>query len=118
MSLSKEDITKVDDLGAEEINVPEWGDTVFLRSMTGKERGEFESENSKHLKNGGLPDTLKSKLLAQTMVDEKGNRIFDNLDEGIKILGGKSGAVINRLFEKTWSISGFDPLEMAEFEKN
>ena len=86
--------------------------------MTGLERAEFEIENSKHLKNGGLQNNFRDKFLAQTLRDAQGRRMFEDLEEGIKILGKKSGAVTNRIFDKSWKLSGFEDGEKKEFEKN
>src|SRR5262249_54462608 len=42
MRLSKDDILKAADNEPEEVDVPEWGGTVLVRGMTGRERDAFE----------------------------------------------------------------------------
>ena len=43
MRLSRDDILKAEDLTTEEVDVPEWGGTVLVRGLTGRERDEFEA---------------------------------------------------------------------------
>lgn len=118
MSLSKELIIQAEDIVLEEVDVPEWGGSVFLVPMTGTERAEVEIENSKHIDNGGLHKDFRDKFLARTLRDAQGRRMFDTIEEGAEILGKKSGAVTNRIFDKSWKLSGFRNEEIKEFEKN
>ena len=43
MRLSREDILKAEDLPTEEVPVPEWGGSVLVRGLTGRERDLFET---------------------------------------------------------------------------
>jgi len=118
MSLTQEQLASVSDLDVEEVQVPEWKGSIYLRPMTGRERDQFEVEHSKALRNGGIKENFRSRFLAQVFCDEHSKPIFESVDKGVDILGQRSSKVITRLFDRAWKISGFDEKEVDEFEKN
>lgn len=96
--LSKDLILSADDLKKEEIDVPEWGGKVCIRTMRGEERDSFEQ--SIFDGQGTVKDKLdnvRARLLVLVLVDEAGNRLFT--DQDIPALGKKSAGVLDRLFE-------------------
>ena len=40
--LTREQILKADDMTTERVPVPEWGGEVLVKSLTGRQRDEFE----------------------------------------------------------------------------
>jgi len=70
--LSKHDIMTVDDLKVEEVSVPEWGGSVLVRTLTARERDEFESSTVD--KKSGKPnlENFRAKLVGLCLVDENG----------------------------------------------
>jgi hypothetical protein len=102
-----EKILAVDDLTKQKVDVPEWasalGDVeLFVRELTGAERGEFEDEwagDKADVKN------LRAKLVARTLVTEDGERVFS--DRQLAQLGKKSGGVLARLSNVAMELSGF-----------
>ena len=42
MALTADQILAADDMGLKEVNVPEWGGSVYIRVMTVGERDEYE----------------------------------------------------------------------------
>ena len=116
MALTKEAIANLEDLTIEEIHVPEWKDSVFLKGLTGTQRGIFEVDNAKS--GGKLKIDFREAFLAKTMCDKEGNLLFDSVKEGIKILGPRAGAPISRLFDRAWTLSGLDEDDRDELEKN
>ena len=118
MFLTKEAILSKDDLVKELVSVPEWGGDVYVRCLTGTERDDFES--SLVSKKGKSQDTnfknLRAKLVALTVVDESGVRIFDDTD--IPALGKKNAAALDRLFDKAQELSGFKKEDIEDLTKN
>ena len=81
--LNREQILAAVDLPRESVVVPEWGGTVCLRGLTGQERDEFEAERIKRLPDGKFDsDTrnVRAALVARTLVDAAGNRVFADTD--------------------------------------
>ena len=94
MSLTKEQILAADDSGLLKIAVPEWGGDVYIRVMTVGERDAYENEWQRK-KDTGVDD-FRTKFLVRCLVDEKGNRLFDNGD--VAKLAAKSAKVMNRVW--------------------
>lgn len=59
-----------------EVQVPELGDSVFIRSMTGEERAEFEQRAATAKENA----KFYSALLIATVCDQDKNPIFSEAD--------------------------------------
>lgn len=116
--LSKKDIIAVSDIKKEEVEVPEWGGSVMVYGLTGKQRGELEASVMEmngqtqvmHLQN------LKVMMCSLTLRDENGKRMFDT-DE-IGELGAKSAQALERIFEVAQRLSGMAPAEMENIAKN
>jgi hypothetical protein len=107
MTLSKDQILEASDLKAVEVQVPEWGGSVLVRTMTGADRDAFEASMVTVNPDGSrTPDmrNLRSKLVALTLVDEASNRLFDVSD--IPRLAMKSSAALERVFEVAQRING------------
>lgn len=108
-----------EDIDFEDHDVPEWGVKVRVRGMSGTDRDSFEAKMVAVRKGGTGQEVelrlndFRSKVLVKCLVDpENGRRIFD--DKEAAQLGGKSGAVIDRLFDIAKRLSGMD--EDAEEE--
>lgn len=100
MALSKSAILLAGDVKLDKVNVPEWGGDVFIKTITGLDRDRFEDGYSEQkMKN------FRSRFLVLTLCDEKGERLFT--DAEVEELGRKSSLVLNRLFEKAWSLNAF-----------
>ncbi len=116
--LSKEAILAVDDVHFEDVSVPEWGGMVRVKSLTGSERDGLEAsmiEGKGKNANVNLAN-LRAKLVARSIVDESGNRIFEDAD--IASLGRKSAAALNRVYEVAQRLSGITQEDVDELTKN
>lgn len=119
MILSKEQILEASDLKAQPVEVPEWGGTVLVRSMTGADRDAFEASMvTVHPDGSRTPEmrNLRAKLVALTLVDEAGNRLFDVAD--IPRLAAKSAAALERVFEAAQRINGLGAKAEDDAVKN
>jgi hypothetical protein len=119
--LSRDDILKAEDSATEEVDVPEWGGTVLVRGMTGRERDEFELSFRQRGRRGEVQSgmanlsNVRAKLVARCCVDDDGNRLFTDAD--VAALGEKSGDALDRLNDVAARLSGMtagDMEEMAE----
>ncbi len=104
-ALTRDEILSKDDIVVEKLEVPEWGGHVFVRTLTGVERDEFEQLASSR-KKGDYTDLsgLKAKIVALSVVDKDGKRLFAGHDDYIK-LNKKSGAGIDRIFKVAQRLS-------------
>ena len=107
MSL-RQTIHEAKDYEKEEVKVPEWGVTVYIRSMTARHADDMQirylrmrSDDSFHegkIKEPEVLRDLKVIMVSYCLADEYGALLFDD-DEGREILRGKSSAVIDHLYE-------------------
>jgi len=116
--LTRDEILQAQDLPTEQVHVPEWGGDVLVRALTGAERDRFEqSIVEQRGKNTRMNlQNIRAKLVALTVVDEQGNRIFK--DEDVKWLGNKSAAALDRIFEVAQRLSGLRDEDVEELAKN
>lgn len=115
--LNKEQIQKAADLPTEEVSVPEWGGEVLIRGLVGTDKDKFLQETIRQ--DAGKTVEFKditARLVARCLVDEKGERLYS--DEQIPELGGKSAAVLARLFEVAQRLSGLNEASVKAAEKN
>ena len=116
MTLSKDQILAADDLHREELDIPEWKGSVFVRVMTGKERDQFESEVLAADNDKSKLVNIRSKLCALTVCDEQGQRLFT--DQELESLGGKSAAALERIFILSQKLNLISDKDVEELEKN
>jgi len=116
MLLTKEQILKANDLPTETVPVPEWGGSVNVRTMTGREKDVLTSRYIS-AKEGDRPSVPFGVNLAATCIcDEKGNRLFT--DAEIEVLGGKSAAALDRVNEVAGRLNRLTKEERERLEKN
>lgn len=117
--LSKNDILAASDFATEEVFVPQWGGSVFVRTLSGRERDEFESSTVK-MKNGKQePDMVnfRARFVALCVVDEQGQRLFKTRAE-IDMLGSKSVAALQLLFNKAQELNSMSEDDVEELTSN
>lgn len=116
--LTREQILGVEDLGHEDVNVPEWGGVVRVGMLTGAERDAFEQaivvrQGKKTHMN---LDNIRARLVALCVVDGDGQRVFSETD--VKALGRKSAVALNRVFEVAQRLNGLTDEDMEELAGN
>lgn len=117
--LSRDAILNAKDRATKDVDVPEWGGSVRVRTMSGTERDNWEGTIAAMTdKSGKLTkfDNLRAKLVALTVVDGEGNRLFK--DDDIKALGKKSAAALDRVFAAAQSLNGMSNADIEELTKN
>ncbi|HEY9375169.1 hypothetical protein [Streptomyces sp.] len=123
MALSRDAILGVNDLQVEKVFVPEWGDEVIIRGLTGEELDAYQGSR-RQIRNAGtaqaevvfIQDNARAGLLVKCIVDENGDRIFTDQDTGL--LGMKNGRVLDRLYDVATRLSGMSDEEAEELEGN
>jgi hypothetical protein len=110
MLLSKDQILKQTDLGHEDFQVPEWGGTVRIKTLSGLEKEDLESKLREKLHN------IRANWLAATLIDESGKNLFSESD--IESLGKTSCAVMDKVFERALERNGVKKDKLEEIEKN
>jgi len=121
--LGKQQINDAVDRKWEDVPVPEWNGEVRLMELSASDRGYIEAGSV--VANGQTPqlkvESLKvyrEKLVGMSMVDENFERIYSNKEIAAGVLGGKSGAVIERLAGKVQELSGMGKYAVKEAEGN
>lgn len=114
MSLDKAAILDACDLPTEEVEVPEWNGSVFVRSMRAVERDSLEvrvlADGERNMAN------IRATFCARCIVDEEGERLFS--DKDIPLLGNKSAAALDRIFAVVQRLNGLTADDVEELAKN
>lgn len=116
--LTKEQILKVKDIETRTVSVPEWGGDVLVRGMTGIERDAFEAKilDQSGKKTKVNLQNARARLVAITVVDENGNRLFT--ENEIVLLGTKSATALSRVYDVAASLSGISDDDIEELLGN
>jgi len=117
--LSRELILEASDLTQAQVDVPEWGGFVMVRTMTGVDRNAFEQSVVKVQLDGTREQDLTNvrvNLIALTAVDEAGNLLFSKDD--VARLGTKSSKALNRVFEASSELNALGDTAIEEATKN
>lgn len=116
--LTKNAILSQSDREIELVEVPEWGGVVFVRSLSGEERDQFEASIIE--RNGRDVRTnlrnLRARLVVLAACDESGNPIFSPGDADA--LGAKSAAALDRIFSVAQRLSGLRENDVQELAEN
>lgn len=111
--LTREQILGVDDNQVEVVEVPEWGGSVGVRTMTGADKDDWEAE--RQTESGFSLDNIRASFVARTACDENGYKLFST-DDVIE-LGKKSAKALDRVFQVAKRINQITDDELEEIEK-
>lgn len=112
--LGRDAILNADDRKTKLVPVPEWGGEVLIRSLSGKERDDFEAslQVTRGNKTKQNIENFRARLLALCIVNEKMERLFVPAD--IPALGNKSVAALQRVFNACNELSGLSEEDVEE----
>ena len=113
--LTRDAILSVVDLPRESVEVPEWGGTVCVRTLTAAERDRFEISTIERRK-AGRPTRFRAYLAALAVCDESGVRLFEDADADA--LEAKSSAALDRVAAVAMRLSKIGESDVKELEKN
>lgn len=114
--LTREQILDADDLEYRDIEVPEWGGTVRISTMTGRARDRYEASLFQEKSQDASYDNLRARFLSYCLVDEEGNLLFSVGD--LEELGRKSSAALGRVFDAASDLNATSQEGMEEVAKN
>lgn len=107
-------ISQTNDLPIEMLNVPEWNLDVYIRTMTGAERSQWELSIVDGEKGGR--ENIYARLASEVICDHAGKRVFTA--EQAMGLGGKSCKALKRVFEKAQHLNGLSEADIEDLAKN
>lgn len=113
--LTRDNILGADDLPREEVAIPEWGGTAWVRAVMADELDAFEAS----CLNGSSKPSLKNlraKFCAMVLCDSEGNRLFHDADA--IALGKKSAAALDRIFAVGQRLNKRTKEDVEELLKN
>lgn len=118
MALNRDQILGASDITTQSVDVPEWGGTVLVRGLTGRERDSWEASNRIQRGREMVYNQVdaRARLVVRALVDDNGDRLFKDTDAGA--LGAKSGKVLDRLFDVAAELSGITDASAADAEGN
>jgi len=112
--LNKSAIIAASDLAHEDVVVKEWGGTVRVRTMTGIERDEFRAAIASE---DGVPvGKFSAALLAATLIDENGDRLF-SVDD-LAALQAKSASSLDAPAAVAMRLNGLGGSAVQDASKN
>lgn len=118
--LSREDIlARRGQVRRELVPVPGWGGAVYVKALTGTERDKFEDSLAVLKKDGSRDLNLvnfRAKLVARTVVDERGERLFTPGD--VAALGDLDAADLQEVFNVAQRLAGMSKADVEELAGN
>lgn len=113
--LKREEILAKTELQKKKVTVDEWGGDVFVSEMSGTTRDAWEQTLREKDASGNLLSP-RAKLVAFTVVDEKGERIFT--DEDIPFIGRLSSASLEKVCAAAMELNGLGAGDVEKAKKN
>ncbi len=115
--LTKEQIWAADDLKWEDVQVPEWGGAVRVKTLTGAERDQYEADSVKMEGNRRkMVGNLRARLVALCVINEDGTPMFTRAD--VMKLGQKSAPALDRVFEVAARLNAMSDEDMDDLAGN
>lgn len=116
--LTRDQILKASDIVYELVSVPEWNDSVLVKSLTGTEKDVYEQG----MFDGYGTDkkinmvNARARLCSLGVVDSNHNRLFT--DDDVIALGAKNGAALECIANAIRRLSGMDSETPERMVKN
>lgn len=121
MGSLRDDILGAEDLPSEVVETPEWAPAVpqvRVRGLTSAERDAFEQglmeAGATGVRVKTTFDNPRAALAVRVIVDDDGERVFS--DNDVAALGRKSGAALDRIWDKARQLSGMKTPEERQQE--
>ena len=117
MTLTKQQILSTSPR-LKEVDVPEWGGSVFIRPLTIHEQAKLADLGTKYEKSS-VVDRMKNctlRLVQWSVCDEQGNPLFESGD--LEPLMSKAASAFLRLQDAILALSGLTEESRKELEKN
>lgn len=117
MALSRSQIlSKKENLPRQEVNIPEWEGSVWVRSLTVGERDSIDGEFNAARVKGKTPDNLRARMLIKGCCDESGKALFTEAD--IAEVNGLPATILEKIFDAILKINRIGAGAVEDAEKN
>ena len=117
MALTRDQIKAIQDIVFEEVEVPQWNDTVWVRSLTAEEQGMFKNsmldQKGKNAKVTFNLSTIKAVRMGACK-DQTGEPLFQKADE--EWLRKKNSGAVQVLFNAISRLSGLSEEDLEELK--
>jgi len=113
--LKREDILSKTSLKNEVVTVEEWGGDVVVTEMSGSTRDAWE-QSIRNKDEKGLLVSPRAKLIVFSVVDEAGNRIFN--DDDIEAIGRLSSLSLEKVCAVSMRLNGLADGDVEKAKKN
>lgn len=100
------------------VEVPEWGDHVFVKKFSAAERVKFLQATGADEEGVAVFYNQMVRLLLLCLSDENGNRIFDDTDEDFEILNSKDVSILEKIFNEAMQFNGIGVEQEKDAIKN
>ena len=101
----------------EPVFVPQWGLSVFVRTLSGAERDDWEASIVQQKGKATTYDlrNIRARLVCKCIVDESGRRVFS--DHEAEALGEKSAAALDLLFTVAQRLNALTNADVEDLGK-
>jgi hypothetical protein len=113
--LKRDEILSKTKLKTEKISVEEWGGEVIISSMSGTMRDSWE-QMLREKDSDGKIISPRAKLVAFTVVDEKGERVFT--DKDVVSIGKLSSSSLDKVTNVAMRLNGLSEDAVEDAKKN
>ena len=114
--LTAETILGTDDIVIERLEIPEWKGHIFIKSMTGNQRDEWETHIVRSRDAAHRAVLLRGRLACISACHEDGKPLFTMAQ--ITEVGKKNARALNRIFDASTKLNGLTKEEIESLEKN
>lgn len=116
--LTAEEILERDDIEYRDVEVPEWGGVVRIKTLTGRERATWQDSSMAGTGAKTRVDfqNYTVKLVIMACVNESGGRLFS--EDQLNKLRRKSSAALERVATAAMELSGIGEDELEALGKN
>jgi len=113
--LTKADIQSANDYRQVEVSVPEWGGSLYVRTLSGHERDAFEAAQVDAKGEAKLQD-IRARFVIACACAEDGTPIFSHSD--VSWLTQKSSAALSRVFNAASKLNALSESDVEDLAKN
>lgn len=116
--LTRDQVKSADDRRFAEVECPEWGGTIRLSSISGRQRDDYEQSMVEQRGNDRKINmrNARAKLVILCAVDENGEKLFTA--EDLRWLSAKNARPLDRLFSAAQDLVGLTESDMKDLTEN
>lgn len=116
--LSRTQILEAEDREYDTVPCPEWGGDVRIRSITGRQRDDYEQSMVEQRGNDRKLNmrNARAKLIVLCAVDEDGRPLFSS--EDLRALSAKNAKPLDRLFDACQVLVGLSEEDVEKLTEN